>query len=108
LREALKLPLLVQHYIKHISEHPEMSVREFISMHYLEGIIMDEDYDQDMQLPFKAVNLSAFVITGIFIPAQNQNWDGVLVCRKNKKISPAYSLNYQNPNTKNIFHPPQA
>ncbi|MFN8318823.1 MAG: hypothetical protein U0V54_05300 [Saprospiraceae bacterium] len=52
--EFVKLPMLVYHMVSHFQEDPKMSLAEFFDMHYNRGLVMDEDYHQDMQLPFKA------------------------------------------------------
>ena len=53
LGELVKLPLLVSHMISHLEEDPQMSLVGFFHMHYNQGIVLDEDFQQDMQLPFK-------------------------------------------------------
>ncbi|MBK8851687.1 MAG: hypothetical protein IPN73_16280 [Saprospiraceae bacterium] len=62
--ELLKLPLLVHHLVTHLEEEPEMSLAEFFKMHYNQGIVIDEDYHQDMQLPFKSVPSNVCFILG--------------------------------------------
>ncbi|MBK9686343.1 MAG: hypothetical protein IPO65_00765 [Saprospiraceae bacterium] len=62
--ELLKLPLLVHHLVTHLEEEPEMSLAEFFKMHYNQGIVIDEDYHQDMQLPFKSVPSNICFILG--------------------------------------------
>ena len=52
--QLLKLPLLITHYIKHKQESPYMDLRSFIKMHYIDPQPFDDDYAQDMQLPFKS------------------------------------------------------
>lgn len=51
--QLLKLPLLITHYIKHKAESPYMDFRSFVKMHYIDPQPLDDDYAQDMQLPFK-------------------------------------------------------
>lgn len=60
LGEMVKLPILVHHYIVHINLNPEMDFGQFFSMHYNDGLIIDEDYHQDMQLPFKSIPLNFY------------------------------------------------
>ncbi|HAN39044.1 MAG TPA: hypothetical protein DCQ29_09100 [Chitinophagaceae bacterium] len=54
LRELCKLPLLVQHFKEHRQENPTMSLMAFLKLHYLEVQQKDADFQQDMELPFKA------------------------------------------------------
>ncbi|HTI92822.1 MAG TPA: hypothetical protein VL727_19630 [Puia sp.] len=51
--QALKMPLLVQHYIKHKQENPHLTLLGFLKLHYSDKTIFDADYQQDMNLPFK-------------------------------------------------------
>ena len=60
--ELLKLPLLVQHYEQHITLHHNTTIYGFLKMHYIDPTVMDEDYAQDMQLPFKAIDLHSYII----------------------------------------------
>jgi hypothetical protein len=53
--QLLKLPQLVGHYVKHKRESPYMTLGSFIKMHYIDPQPFDNDYKQDMQLPFKTV-----------------------------------------------------
>ncbi|WP_149915240.1 hypothetical protein [Sphingobacterium cavernae] len=52
----LRFPLLIEHYFEHKQKTPEMTVVEFLALHYkgnhLENHPHDDDYDQDQQLPF--------------------------------------------------------
>lgn len=107
LKELVKIPVLVGHYIHHIHEHPEMSVQQFISLHYLQGIVMDEDYEQDMQLPFKVLDLNSFNIIGLFVQVHRFHPDYVTPGHHVQKIPADYSFLYQNPSLANVFHPPK-
>lgn len=51
--QLLKLPLLVQHYIQHRSEDPDISFISFLRIHYNKKLVIDADWQQDQQLPFK-------------------------------------------------------
>jgi hypothetical protein len=55
--EFARLPLLVQHYVQHKHLHPETTIYGFFKMHYLDKTIVDADYAQDMQLPFKTLHV---------------------------------------------------
>ncbi|WP_299289222.1 hypothetical protein [uncultured Mucilaginibacter sp.] len=56
LGEFLKFPLLLQHYGQHVRLHPGTTVIGFLKMHYFDKTVVDEDYAQDMQLPFKTLD----------------------------------------------------
>jgi hypothetical protein len=48
--EVLRLPLLVEHYVDHKRQVAEMSLVEFLSMHYETDVAHD---DKDHELPFQ-------------------------------------------------------
>lgn len=51
--EVMRLPLLVTHYISHLSKDPSTTLYSFIEMHYFSPTVVDEDYEEDQKLPFK-------------------------------------------------------
>lgn len=50
LHEALRLPVLLEHYAEHKQQVKDMSFLEFLVMHYKTDVSHD---DQDNSLPFK-------------------------------------------------------
>ena len=56
LGQLLKFPMLLEHYFEHKEKNPQISVMEFLVLHYegnhLENHPHDDDYDQDQKLPF--------------------------------------------------------
>lgn len=52
--QLLKMPAFVTHFIEHQQENKEITLWQFICIHYLHGAVKDADYDKDMKLPFKA------------------------------------------------------
>ena len=56
LGQLLKFPMLVEHYFEHKEKNPQMTVVEFLALHYegnhLENHPHDDDYEHDQQLPF--------------------------------------------------------
>lgn len=53
LHQFMKLPDFVKHYQEHRAEDPAMSLFTFIDIHYGHGNVLDDDYQEDMKLPFK-------------------------------------------------------
>lgn len=51
--ELLKLPVVFQHFIEHKSENQQLTVFQFLKIHYGQQNVKDDDYARDMQLPFK-------------------------------------------------------
>jgi hypothetical protein len=64
LHEALRLPVLFEHYAEHKLQVSDMSFWEFLVMHYKSNVSHD---DHDGQLPFKVPGHS-FVASAIAIP----------------------------------------
>lgn len=56
LSQLLKLGYFVEHYIEHKSINEELSILDFIDIHYVQPTVIDDDYAEDMQLPFKTHN----------------------------------------------------
>jgi len=52
--ELLKLPAFVIHFLEHKKENKEMTLFQFLEIHYLHGNVKDKDHDRDMTLPFKS------------------------------------------------------
>lgn len=65
--ELLKLPVIFQHFIEHQSEDKNITIFQFLKIHYGQDDVQDDDYARDMQLPFKtageffASSVTAFV-----------------------------------------------
>lgn len=66
LRELLKFPVLIEHFIEHREDSPKMNFWSFITLHYSKNSNHDNDFDRDMQLPFKTLTHNASDLA--FIP----------------------------------------
>lgn len=69
LQQLQKAPVLAAHYLEHQKMTPDISLTQYLVLHYLSGNIKDADYDRDMQLPFKATDVVASATTPLLIPA---------------------------------------
>lgn len=67
-RQMLKLPNLIEHYISHKIVDSGTSLYSFLKMHYVDEQLRDKDYQQDMKLPFKTHDFSVNVFSFIFPP----------------------------------------
>lgn len=106
LGEFARLPLLVQHYVQHKHLHPETTIYSFFKMHYLDKTVVDADYDQDMQLPFKTIHMHCFGLQ-MSIPERMLTLSAVFCPLIKEKIAdPRFIL----PNSllSSIFKPPRA
>lgn len=54
LRQLLKSPLLVGHFVSHKKDSRDITLWQFLYIHYAMDDIRDADYDEDMKLPFKS------------------------------------------------------
>lgn len=69
LHQLFNLRILFQHFAEHKQEKEDISIIDFIVLHYFSGGVKDKDYEKDMQLPFKAVDC-AYAASIALIPAQ--------------------------------------
>jgi hypothetical protein len=73
--QLLKLPFMVEHFIEHKQQNSKISFVDFLTKHYVSNNLIDDDYEKDMQLPFKSyegcasMNILAFVpnLVGDFV-----------------------------------------
>ncbi len=43
----------IEHFIEHRQQNEDFSLVDFIKIHYIDKQVFDDDYAQDMSLPFK-------------------------------------------------------
>jgi len=68
--EVFKAPVFVAHYYEHKSETPNLSLLEFVVLHYFSGDPRDDDYARDEQLPFRSHQESLIgVVFSVLPPA---------------------------------------
>lgn len=51
--QFLKIPVLISHFIEHKAQQNDLSIWQFLCIHYASGDVHDADYAKDMKLPFK-------------------------------------------------------
>ncbi len=68
--QLLKLPNLFAHYKTHQQITSSISFSRFIDMHYFSVQTYDNDFQQDMELPFKSSNrtISLLNFVSVFAP----------------------------------------
>jgi hypothetical protein len=107
LKEILKVPVLFIHYNIHLEETPEMTIVEFLDMHYMHGLVLDSDFEQDQQLPFKVVD---FVNLPVFLVIDNKEITFPQICPTSSfKSKMTFSfINFKGDLfAGGIFHPPK-
>ena len=61
--QVFKLPKLIEHVRAH-----QLSLWQFLSMHYGQGNVFDTDYNEDMKLPFKTENNTVALTSSAYFP----------------------------------------
>lgn len=78
LYQLLKIPFFVEHYLEHKGLNNELTLWEFMTLHYFGDDLRDDDDAKDMQLPFKSndgyitLNILAFFsepVSILYLPA---------------------------------------
>jgi len=64
--QLLRFPLLIEHYFEHKAKSPQLSVIEFLKIHYngdhLENHPHDDDFEEDQKLPFMMHTSSYYAV----------------------------------------------
>jgi hypothetical protein len=106
-KEIIKAPLLLIHYMEHIEQFPDMTVAEFFNLHYKHGIHLDVDHKQDRKLPFKSMDYTQLPL--FIFPEKSvfkiMQWE--VGYDKEDRISTNYRFFIKDPIVQGIFHPPQ-
>ncbi|MEO5685069.1 MAG: hypothetical protein ABIQ88_20665 [Chitinophagaceae bacterium] len=71
--QLLKLPVVFQHFEEHKAENSRITFLQFLDIHYMHGSPIDNDYDRDMQLPFKNGVDCISAVLPAFVPLYNQH-----------------------------------
>lgn len=102
----MKLPVLFAHYHEHQLRNTNISVMEFLCMHYWGQDANDDDNDRDMQLPYKTVNIHT--VTHSFIPLEKVASFYVQDVPLTQTVYPLLTNNdTPDPALASLFRPPQ-
>lgn len=105
LGELIKLPLLVEHYLEHKQQNSNLTILNFLRIHYQAQHVFDADYDKDMKLPFKShTNISSVVFYPLiqeYKTIQKVNF------KYKKEILYTYSFSYSSISLSSIWQPPR-
>lgn len=82
LGQLLKFPILIEHYFHHKEKNPDISVFQFLEIHYagnhLQNHPYDEDYEEDQKLPFilhtDLLNVSIVLSKVFFLELSSENY----------------------------------
>ncbi len=105
--QLLKVPYLVEHYKTHQQFSNGMSFSKFIEIHYLTNTTYDNDYQQDMQLPFKASNRTISFLNFISIIVPKQGIAPAIFFTSTKSYIHFDDEDHTSANLDRIFQPPR-
>lgn len=72
--QLLKLPYIFQHFSTHQQANNNITFLQFLDMHYMHGSPKDNDYKDDMRLPFKSADNCTAALSPAFVPMVNQGF----------------------------------
>lgn len=107
LKEFLRLPYIIMHYVYHNEGEATMTISEFFLIHYLEKQIPDEDYAHDMQLPFKSLVEVCFSVHSYQITPQNIELSLLIPSESSERNNYNYTYTGSSAYLDGVFHPPQ-
>lgn len=104
----MKLPVLVQHFLEHREKDPDTTLAAFLTEHYAAIDVVDDDYDRDMQLPFKSAEYTLLSVIP-FIPQSGFEVQKVFTTFNVSPVYPTINATLL-PNTTvgTIWQPPRA
>ena len=107
--ELLKINLLVEHYIEHTNKDKNLSLWNFLCMHYSGDNVKDADYDKDMQLPFKTLDTCNYASINFCTPIQDfQFSESIFVTKHYKTPVYKYSFSFSSNFHSAIWQPPKS
>lgn len=101
--EALRLPILLEHYFEHRQQVSDMTFMEFLTMHYRTDQAHD---DQDHRLPFKDLHHS-ITVPVVVLPVQKIVFGDTMAWIQVKHSS-AYREAHVASHLSDIFQPPRS
>jgi hypothetical protein len=52
-RQLTRIPVLLEHYEEHKLENATLSFFQFLRIHYVDEVVVDDDYERDQELPLR-------------------------------------------------------
>ena len=101
-QEALRVPILVAHFIEHRQQVKDMTFSQFLAMHYQTSANHD---DRDDQLPFKEMHHSG-VVPAMALPDQRMVLEATAPLSDVTHCSAYHEVSISSPYSK-IFQPPR-
>ena len=73
MNQLLKVPLLIEHYFDHQEENTNLTLFQFLNMHYTNPHPIDKNHKKDMDLPFKSHSHCSSAISMNFLISEGIN-----------------------------------
>lgn len=67
------MPLLVEHFIEHSEQNQQITLWQFLYVHYVIDHGKDADHQKDMRLPFKTHDNCVTSVLNVYLPTQKIN-----------------------------------
>jgi hypothetical protein len=100
-----KIPFLATHYLNHLERGHNISVLEFLAMHYWGEDMNDDDHEEDMKLPFKKTDTTNSTLI-LLVPGHSSFL--VYLSLPLEGSFPVYSPdNFTNKSVGSLFKPPR-
>lgn len=106
-RELLKLPNFIEHYNEHKTDNSQITLLDFITLHYLNGSQKDADYAKDMKLPFKTHDLSCYNLVIQDLPKIFDFYFSEVIIFEIKNKNFYYFLNFSEGKSFSFYPPPK-
>ncbi|MBP7184531.1 MAG: hypothetical protein KBA06_03405 [Saprospiraceae bacterium] len=111
LHQLLRFPALVSHFVEHQHARPDLTFWQFITIHYFDKKVVDEDYSKDLKLPFKDCSCNLGVVL-LFVmqhnhPLENFNNNSVEPATELKEQSEYYRTFISSMYSSSIWQPPK-
>ena len=104
--QLLKLPVLVQHYYEHKAGNANVTLVQFLHMHYMGHDDDDTDNLRDMQLPFKTMD-DCCNIAFNSLPPQKLQISEVVVYEVQQEFTLLNEVSPLSISLEDIFQPPR-
>jgi len=107
LHELAKIGAFIEHYAQHQKEDKDLNLLDFIVIHYFSGNIVDDDYAEDIQFPFKTADCSNSIPT-VTIPLPEFFDFNPSVLIKSRALPPYDQSVLPTSHLDDIWQPPKA
>jgi hypothetical protein len=107
LSELLKINLLIEHYVEHTNKDKNLTLWNFLCMHYSGNNVKDTDYNKDMKLPFKMLDNCNFASINFCTPIQDFQFQKNLTIKGYKIPLYKYNFSFSSNFHSAIWQPPK-